>query len=727
MDNHFSIFKLKISEWTRAGRFLIFWLELIRMAGKDMRLGIICSVGVAGNYIFFRDLLGGGAVFLADIRVILSFALGVASFFYLAYFLSGYWFMIYRTNYGVCVRDACFQLCVAVVSGLCLLGVGTAPALAAFIAANAVMLFAYKAYLSKRKHFDMTVARAIGLDRSVHDALPSGVPRSGTGKVQIGDELRNCFAVRNGQSHDVAVGDNEVLPLGVGVKEISPKAPRLTVKGVRGSGGEEDLFIKDINPNRYFRDRVWNDCLVPLGNGHEHDKFKSIRFSAEGAQGAKCYVSLPLFGGARCAPGKDMNIYVLVVDSLRSDHFLSAEGMKERGFGALSGMIKDSVVFSNAWTQGPWTLPTYGAFLSGLFPSYHGVNHPRTQKGIGSEIRLLPEILKENGYITNGYATGPRTVPNYGYSRGFDRYHYRITDKELNESTVERAFSWAMEADRKSGARGRQFYYLHILDAHWPYYPPRDREWVLNRISTEDVVRDVKANRKVPGALDFTNEQLLYFNDLYKAELDLCMHHIDRFVAYLKDMDKYDDSLVIIMGDHGTNFAEHGVIGKFDLYGEFVNVGMSVKFPAGLGLVPRLEDSPVEANIDIAPTVLDLAGIDPKGQRFSGKSLLDEAALAGRRFAISEDIYVKRCSISLRDRNYSFIYRTEFDCSSFANFERRNEVFEMYDLKKDRGEKSNIVAEVPLAVKNEFVEALNLHVNSALEYLKAGKRVVIAL
>ena len=322
------------------------------------------------------------------------------------------------------------------------------------------------------------------------------------------------------------------------------------------------------------------------------------------------------------------------------------------------------------------------------------------------------------GYNTYGYSTATGTTPNYGYSRGFDRYYFHLCDKELGIATADSAFSWAREQHRKSGCERGEFFYLHLLEAHAPYYPLRDFEWEYSKISKKDVLRDVKKYRKIKGALDFTADQIEFFKDLHRAELDYCMHEIDQFLMYLKDKGIYDDSFIIVVGDHGNNFTEHCPIGTVDLYQEYVKVGFAVKYPKAWKR-DGIEKKYVNATIDIVPTIADMLGVEKQGF-FNGASLLSDqkyqfGGILGNA-VISEDLYVDRYSVAIRNPDYTFIYRTYFNGTTFKNFKRKDEKFELYDMRIDPGEKKNIFSQADTATRKKFIKALNMHVSDALKY-----------
>ena len=154
----------------------------------------------------------------------------------------------------------------------------------------------------------------------------------------------------------------------------------------------------------------------------------------------------------------------------------------------------------------------------------------------------------------------------------------------------------------------------------------------------------------------------------------------------------------------------------FDLYKECVNVGMALKFPRSLNR-QGVDHGLVEANIDILPTIMDMLNLQ-SGCMVNGKSLLsdtDEPA-SHKDVVISEDLYINRYSVSIRNKSNTFIYRTRFDGTSFKNFSRNEEEFELYNLEVDPGERENIFTTAELGTKYDLIQILNKHITDSLNY-----------
>ncbi len=718
MDNYFEVFGFYVSQWKKTGRLIIFFERFLRIGMQEQRMQKIwffpiCILTYA-LFCVYAYILLRAIIHPSYFISVGSFVIASVSIFACWKGLADYYFRKYRTEYGVCIRDASLQLFISTVVASGFLPFGISVSTILFFFLNGIFVADYTIRRWKKKQPDLTYVVDLPVDATVDISTIKDAASCSVKKVQISGEVRNCLALKNGIPVRIDLKGADVLSLGVGTKAINPSPMRLKIEKALCSGQKSMLFDKVFEPSTEFRDRVWNDVLIETSSAQEGNP-DSVIYTLEGAKkDSSVYLSFP-FTATHSSQGKS-NIYILVIDSLRRDYLPSQTVLQERGYMHVAQLLQDSVLYDNAYTQGPWTLPTFASLLSGQYLSYHDTHHPREYKPISENITLLPEILHREGYTTFGYGTGPRTSPIYGYSRGFDKYYYKMCDKEHGVATAEEVFSWARQQDRKSGYRNGQCYYLHLLEAHWPFHPPRDFEWMYNHTSKIDVIRDVKKHRGKKGALDFDEDQIVFFKDLYRAEIDCCLYEVERYLAYLKDRDLYEDSLIVLMGDHGNNFGEHITIGSFDVYDEFVHVVMTAKYPLALNR-KGVESGLVSANIDIAPTIVDMLSL--KGDwPFNGRSLLNEITEKWvnslGKVVISEDLYVNRYYIALRNKKYTFIYRTYFKAPSFAKLERNSETFELYDREDDPQEKENIFFQGNSSVKNEFFALLNTHVRNSL-------------
>jgi len=725
MDNNFESFKIRVSQWNWLGIFLIY-LDYFRQLISEKKMLILVfglSYGLCCWYLYllFTELFG-----YIYLPMIISFLLGTFIFVAGGQAGANFYFSRYKIEYKVCIRDFLLQFFVSEIIAVSLLTLGHLQVIGAFITSNIILFLIYDNVLSKRKLPDMKVMTYLDADKDLDSSIIEESSRHEQRKVQIDDEARNCLVLNSNQKHlKVYAKDMDILSLGIGVKEYEKKPLRLQIKGYYSNNEYVELFLKEFDPRRYFRDRSWNDINLKLAKKPDGSQIEYVIFNLECSRKTNLYISFPITKKLKADTNRN-NVYIIIVDSLRQDYFEPPNIMREKGFNNVAQLLENSVIYEKAYAQGTWTLPALGSIFSSLYSTRHGLHHPTAQHYISDEIPFLQEALRKNDYETYGFVTGPRTSPNCGYSRGFDRYYYRICDKEFNLGTADVAFEWVQEQERKSPYKDGKFFYIHLIDAHAPFLPRRDFEWMHNRISTTDVVRNIKKYKKMKQEITFTSEQLKLYKNLYKSELDFVMHRIELFLNYLKGRGTYEDSVIIIAGDHGINFTEHESLNTVGVYSENLHVGFSIKYPKQFNKKGCSEEF-VSANNDIMPTVLDILDFQIE-QPLSGKSLLQTEAKKSYQqgnYVISEDLYVRGYKITIRNRDYTFIYKTDFEGSTFKNFSQNNEAFELYNIKDDPDEKNNIFNGVSKDIRKNFFEILNNHINNSLRYHNISKEVKI--
>ena len=367
-------------------------------------------------------------------------------------------------------------------------------------------------------------------------------------------------------------------------------------------------------------------------------------------------------------------IVLLSVDALRADH-LPVYGYSAVRTPAIDALARDGVVFERAYSHVPQTLPAHAALLTGRLPFENGV---RDNAGftVKRDERLLAEMLADRGYATAGVVSSYSLRPSTGIAQGFAFFDGSMPGASPDEpaSGVSRdgAKSIAIaEAWLGKAGTERAFLFVHL---HEPHTPP--------------------AARAQSADVDSYDRSI--------AEID---EVLGRFVKYLKAHQLYDQSTIILTGDHGEGLGDHGETGHGLLaYEEALRIPLIIKPAAGEGAGRRI-DAVVE-HIDIVPTILDLAKA-PLHDRLSGRSLTP--LLEGRsefpdRIVYSESLFgAYRFGWSgvrtVTDGRYRLV-RAERD--------------ELYDLSSDRAAEHDIAADRPAELNR---------LRAALDQIVAADRV----
>ncbi len=367
-----------------------------------------------------------------------------------------------------------------------------------------------------------------------------------------------------------------------------------------------------------------------------------------------------LLGGGPC---DGCNIVLVSAEPVRADH-LGLYGYHRNTSPALDALGTESVVFDGAFTvSGHTTEATFSTFTS-LYPSQHDVN-PVTpdDNGFDTEMTLLAEALQDAGYRTASVNGGANVRAGLGFDRGFDRYESWQSGEERWDDIT---------GDLLDGADDRPFFlYLQSFATHDPYFlysastdsgirieagPFVDLFTVNRTMREESMSAWGRINRRVHRSDTFQpedryrayREEFLIprmeesdeFRREMVAEYDGGIRYIDTalgsVMAELRAAGELDDTIVVVMAQHGEMFGERGRWTHSSLFGPVVRVPLVIRAP---GLEPGRVDGPV-STLDVAPTILDLAGVPASRfrEQAEGRSLLPviRGEADGRRFLFAD-------------------------------------------------------------------------------------------
>jgi arylsulfatase A-like enzyme len=317
-------------------------------------------------------------------------------------------------------------------------------------------------------------------------------------------------------------------------------------------------------------------------------------------------------GGAR---KRLPNVVLVSVDTLRADH-LGCYGYAPPTTPAIDRFRQDAVLFAEAISQAPSTLPSHASIFTSLVPQHHGAALTKGRPLPRAAVTLA-EVLRDQGYATRAVASGAQLAAVYGLGQGFQVYR-EVTPWTRFEEVVRRGLDLA---DR---TREPFFLFLHTYEVHHPYTPDAER---LARFDAGyagelpdhipvAMLAAISEERQRIGADD-----LRHIVATYDAEISSMDAAFGALVEGLQERGLYEDSLIVLTSDHGEEFGEHGSVGwhAHTLFDELLRVPLLVKLPAREHAGGQVASA--VRSIDIAPTVLAVAGL-PAPAQFSGRSLL---------------------------------------------------------------------------------------------------------
>jgi arylsulfatase A-like enzyme len=308
------------------------------------------------------------------------------------------------------------------------------------------------------------------------------------------------------------------------------------------------------------------------------------------------------------------NLVLISIDTLRADS-LGAYGYPRPTSPLLDVVAAQGVVFEDATSTAPWTLPAHLSLLTGLYPSGHGVRTHRHR--LPDDVPTLATVLAANGFdcaaFINAFFLGDR----FGYARGFQPYRYLAESHARTGQTpklVGGATDWA------SRRRDRRFFlFVHLFDVHSDYKSKRSYEQMFTTPGTHRVDGDtVGIWMAIRGDFALTPDDLSHLKGLYDAGIRQLDDQLAPLFEFLQRNRALEHTLVVVTSDHGEEFQDHGgMMHGGTHYQELLHVPLIL---AGPGVPQGMRIAAPVSLVDVMPTALDLLGI-PAPEGMDGRSL----------------------------------------------------------------------------------------------------------
>lgn len=397
---------------------------------------------------------------------------------------------------------------------------------------------------------------------------------------------------------------------------------------------------------------------------------KSRWLRRTGLIGVAVSILLGSYFGYRYLRSKPVNVLVITLDTTRADRF-RCYGYKNGQTPKIDGLASEGIVFDRAYSTVPLTLPSHASILTGLYPPEHGLRVNGRDK-LSSGPETLAGILSAHGYSTGAFVSSFVLDRKFGLDRGFQHYD-DSRGQEGAQGTGTAAGVTTAALDWLRGNADSPFLcWVHYIDPHAEYDPHTEL---------------------------FGNQ----FRDVpYDGEIAYVDLHVGKLLQFLKDRGVDDRTLVIIVGDHGEAFGEHGERTHGSLvYNTTMQVPFVMRAPreekyVSDKFVNRHVEIPV-SQVDILPTILDFLGLVGSDAR-KGISLLPVLNGSG---ASDRGIYFE--SLAMTPRGWApqqGMIRKQW---KFVHSPRS----QLFDLSTDTREDHNLIESQPL-VRSEMKELLNV-------------------
>lgn len=376
-------------------------------------------------------------------------------------------------------------------------------------------------------------------------------------------------------------------------------------------------------------------------------------------------------------PQRPRNIVIVSIDTLRADR-LQFYGYEKETAPYMGQLASKGTVLEQFYSHTPRTLPSHITLLTSKYYSAHGVAQRRERdQGLAPGSETLASVLGQAGYRTVAFTDGGWLVRELGINEGFDEFYQSGTDKSPYplhdyppgfENIAAAATGWigaATDSDQPF------FMFLHCYDVHDYFY------------SFPGGLRELLKIQR--GERIASSHELASLKEAYDKHIAALDNLIRQFCQFLQEQQIFENTLFIILSDHGEAFGEHGTfLHGGDLFQESIRIPCILTGPD----IPSGYRCPVPFGlVDILPTVCSWAGAEyPK--QIQGRDILpflyEEKQGKSRRPVFSEID---------RENNLKSVISLPYKSISFE------EDLQIYDLMKDPEESTDISEQVPKVVR----------------------------
>ena len=410
-------------------------------------------------------------------------------------------------------------------------------------------------------------------------------------------------------------------------------------------------------------------------------------------------------GGCTRRPAQP-SVLVVVVDTLRADMvgaLRTVSGGAPSPTPVLDRFAEGAARFRRASTPAPFTMPAMASLWTGAYPDRCGVvTH---ESGVSLKSWSGPTLAEEAraaGLLTAAVVANPWLARvSTGFDRGFDHFErLHSPTRGPTDNKASTVTDHAIARLKESGDRPFLLW-VHYFDPHMAYEPPLEFARAAGAADTDSrIMSDFRSPdrdlRRLYRGVGYDEAEIAKARLLYQAEVSATDHEIGRLFEQLENQGLADNTVVIVVADHGESLGQHGLFFAHDytVYEELVHVPLLVRGP---GVAAQTHDERVSL-VDIAPTVCHLASlscadaVDGRDLFWSSPRTLFAAATPRRPKGTAFDGLTVpglagRWTMALRDQlKLVRIPRAE------------GPRLELYDLASDPGEQHDLAAARPADV-----------------------------
>ncbi len=457
------------------------------------------------------------------------------------------------------------------------------------------------------------------------------------------------------------------------------------------------------------------------------------------------------------------NIVLVVMDTARAEDVPLMDG-NSGAVPQLQNIADGGTTFTNAFASAPWTLPSHASLFTGTYASKHGAH--AANKRLDRNSATLAETFAASGYDTVGISNNTWISEEFGFMRGFETFHrtWQYVQSETDLGKVARTtegvemvrelltqltngnplinvanavYGKFLRKQEDDGAKQTNkrisewldsreddrpfFLFANYLEPHLEYRPPKDQaeQFLPDDCSFEEAM-DVPQDAwgYITGKVDLADRDFEILRALYRAEISYLDERIGELRRLLEQAGEWENTVFVVTGDHGENIGDHRLMDhQYCLYDTLLHVPLLIH---GGPFTGGKSNHDLVQLVDLAPTLLDIAGIDAPQLRkqLQGRSFHPDSSSPPREYAIAEymapqpsmEALEKRVGslpseVQEYDRSLRAIRTTDYKLIRGSDGHE-----EFYRVDSDPGETTNLAAESP-----ESMRELEAELDSWLE------------
>jgi arylsulfatase A-like enzyme len=442
--------------------------------------------------------------------------------------------------------------------------------------------------------------------------------------------------------------------------------------------------------------------------------------------------------GARQRADPPYNIILLTPDQLRAD-YMHTYGFPYPDTPNIDKLAGEGTVFTCAYAAAPWTTPSFGAILTGLFPTVHGmtlppyescgpsITRPLTSGSIPSvpgflllspRKPIVPELLKKHGMVTaadNANCWSIWDVVHRGWDefKFFPGYQLPVPGHPGRGSfylTAPKTTAWAQQW-LKEHRDQRFFFWVHYMEPHAPYNEPPeyDRFKMPDDFPNMDDSGDPGGTELESLAKLQNRHAIRRLQDLYAGKILYVDHYIGELIQTVRALGLDKNTIIILVSDHGQllyshpkdfNTNDHRSLYDADLHVPLIFWGPGI--PAG----KRLDV--LASHYDILPTILDLENLPPPAHTdgVSLKGAIDGTATEPPHRYLYAEESVLTPQYSIRNARFKVIETM------------RTGKIQCFDHATDPRELRSICSQIPVEA-SELKAALDKHIQTLIHQARS--------